>query len=49
MTLLIGTDSGLYRTDDVPFERDELDPVLDCGVVTAVKSWDHTEGVFVAS
>ncbi|ELZ44960.1 BNR repeat-containing glycosyl hydrolase [Halorubrum distributum JCM 9100] len=49
MTLLIGTDSGLYRADDVPFERDELDHVLDCGVVTAVKSWDHTEGVFVAS
>ena len=49
MTLLIGTDSGLYRAGDVPFERDDLDPVLDCGVVTAVKSWDHTEGVFVAS
>ncbi|UIO99944.1 sialidase [Halobaculum sp. CBA1158] len=49
MTLLIGTDDGLYRVADVPFDRDELEPVLECGVVTAVKSWDHTEGVFVAS
>lgn len=49
MTLLIGTDDGLYRTDAVPFEQAGLEQVLDCEVVTAVKSWDHTEGVFVAS
>lgn len=49
MTLLIGTDEGLYRVEDVPFDRDELGKVLDCGMVTAVKTWEHTEGVFVAS
>ena len=49
MTLLIGTDDGLYRVDEVPFERGEAEAVLDCGVVTAVKSWEHTEGVFVAA
>ncbi len=49
MALLIGTDEGLYRAEDVPFDRDELETVLDCGMVTAVKTWKHTEGVFVAS
>jgi len=49
MALLIGTDAGLYRVDDVPFERDEVEKVLDCEVVTAVKTFDHAEGVFVAS
>ncbi len=49
MTLLIGTDEGLYRADTVPFDRDELELVLECGMVTAVSSWEHTEGVFVAS
>ncbi|MEF8853147.1 MAG: sialidase [Haloarculaceae archaeon] len=49
MTLLIGTDDGLYRVAEVPFERGDAEEVLDCGVVTAVKTWDHAEGVFVAS
>lgn len=49
MTLLIGTDDGLYRVDSVPFEKDELERVLDCGVVTAVKTFEPAEGVFVAS
>jgi len=49
MTLLIGTDDGLYRVAELPFERGDAEEVLDCGVVTAVKTWDHTEGVFVAS
>lgn len=49
MPLLIGTDDGLYRVGDVPFDRDEAAEVLDCGVVTAVRSWEHTEGTFVAS
>lgn len=49
MPLLIGTDEGLYRVPDVPFERADADRVLDCGMVTAVKTFDHAEGVFVAS
>jgi photosystem II stability/assembly factor-like uncharacterized protein len=49
MSLLIGTDGGLFRVEEVPFERGEAEKVLDCGVVTAVRSWAHTEGVFVAS
>ncbi|MFC6826945.1 WD40/YVTN/BNR-like repeat-containing protein [Halopelagius fulvigenes] len=49
MTLLIGTDEGLYRVDRIPFERGDAERILDCGVVTAVRTFDHVEGVFVAS
>ncbi|MGM0604622.1 MAG: WD40/YVTN/BNR-like repeat-containing protein [Halobacteriota archaeon] len=49
MSLLIGTDDGLFRVDSVPFERGEPKRVLDCGVVTAVKTFDSVRGVFVAS
>jgi hypothetical protein len=49
MALLIGTDAGLYRVEDVPFERDDVEKVLDCETVTAVETFDHAEGVFVAS
>jgi len=49
MPLLIGTDAGLYRVEDVPFDRGDAEQVLDCGVVTAVKTFDHAAGVFVAS
>jgi len=49
MTLLLGTDDGLYRVEDVPFERDDLELVLDCGVVTGVETSDHADGVYVAS
>ncbi|MCH8808057.1 MAG: hypothetical protein IH986_18475 [Planctomycetes bacterium] len=49
MSLLIGTDDGLYRVDELPFERGDPEQVLECDVVTAVKSWDHADGIFVAS
>jgi photosystem II stability/assembly factor-like uncharacterized protein len=49
MTLLIGTDTGLYRVDGLPFEKGEAEQVLDCGVVTAVRTFDHANGVYVAS
>lgn len=49
MTLLIGTDAGLYRVEDVPFSREDSELVLDCGMVTAVETFDHADGVFVAS
>ena len=49
MTLLIGTDDGLYRVGAVPFDRDEPERVLDCGVVTAVETYQHTDDVYVAS
>jgi photosystem II stability/assembly factor-like uncharacterized protein len=49
MTLLIGTDTGLYRVDGLPFEKGDAEQVLDCGVVTAVRTFDHAEGVYVAS
>jgi len=49
MALLIGTDEGLYRTDSVPFDRDDVDQVLDCGMVTAVRTFPHADGVFLAS
>jgi photosystem II stability/assembly factor-like uncharacterized protein len=49
MTLLIGTDTGLYRVDGLPFGTGEAEQVLDCGVVTAVRTFDHADGVYVAS
>ena len=49
MTLLIGTDTGLYRVDELPFEKRDVEQVLDCGMVTAVKTFDGHEDVFVAS
>ena len=49
MPILIGTDTGLYRVEDLPFEKGEANQVLDCGMVTAVKTFDGHEGVFVAS
>ena len=49
MSLLIGTDDGLYRVADVPFEREEPEQVLDCGMVTAVKDFEDYDGVLVAS
>jgi len=49
MVLLIGTDAGLYRANEIPFDRDDAERVLDCEVVTAVQTFDHTEGVFVTS
>jgi len=49
MTLLIGTDEGLYRVAGLPFEQGDAEQVLDCGVVTAVRTFEHTPGVFVAA
>ena len=49
MTLLIGTDDGLYRVDELPFEKGDAARVLDCGVVTAVRTFDGWDGAFVAS
>lgn len=49
MALLIGTDDGLYRVPDVPFDRDEAQEVLDCGMVTSMKTFEHTDGVFLSS
>ncbi|MFA1609758.1 WD40/YVTN/BNR-like repeat-containing protein [Halobellus rubicundus] len=49
MALLLGTDAGLYRVGDVPFDRDEAEQVVDCGMVTAVETFDSHDGVFVAS
>jgi photosystem II stability/assembly factor-like uncharacterized protein len=49
MTLLIGTDTGLYRVHDLPFSKGDAEQVLDCGVVTAVRTFDHAAGVFVAA
>ncbi|MCD2201722.1 sialidase [Halobacterium sp. KA-4] len=49
MPLLIGTDDGLYRADEIPFEKGDADRVLDCGRVTQVDDLDHADGVFVCS
>ena len=49
MGLLIGTDDGLFRVDAVPFEKDDAEKVLDCGMVTAVDRFPGFDGIYVAS
>lgn len=49
MTLLIGTDQGVYRVEDIPFGLGEEEAVLDCGRVTSIRRFDHASGVFVTS
>jgi len=49
MALLIGTDEGLYRSEDVPFDPEEIELVLDCGMVTGIEAPDHTDSVFVSA
>ena len=49
MSLLIGTDDGVYRVDDVPFEVDDAERTLDCGMVTELRTPDHADAVYVGS
>jgi photosystem II stability/assembly factor-like uncharacterized protein len=49
MALLMGTDHGLYRADELPFEAGAAERVLDCGRVSLVREFEHAEGVFVAA
>lgn len=49
MGLLIGTDEGLYRVADIPFDREDTERVLDCGMVTGIHHFDGHEGVFVSA
>jgi photosystem II stability/assembly factor-like uncharacterized protein len=49
MVLLVGTDSGVYRAEGRPFDRDDVERVLDCGWATSMRQFDHTDGVFVTS
>lgn len=47
MTILIGTNDGLYRATELPF--DEAEQVLDCGFVPRVKTFGGVEGVFATT
>ena len=49
MTLLMGTDDGLWRAEDYPFERDGAEQVLDCGRTTQVKDLAHADGIVICS
>lgn len=51
MTLLIGTDAGVYRIDGLPFDAGEPEHVLECGRVRHVQWSEHAraQGVFVAA
>lgn len=49
MTLLMGTDAGVYRADELPFNSHDLEQVLECGRVRGIRWFDHTEGIFVAA
>ena len=49
MSLLIGTDEGLYLVRALPFEREDAELVLDCGMVTGIETYEHTDDVFLSS
>lgn len=49
MSLLVGTDQGLYRVEEIPFDREDAERVLDCEWVTGIETYDHTDDAFVAS
>jgi len=49
MTVLIGTDSGLFRAEELPFGDGGAERVLDCGRVTGVRAFACTRGVYAAS
>jgi hypothetical protein len=47
--LLIGTDQGLFLVDELPFEQNDAEKVLDCGKIMSVRGFDHTDDILVAS
>jgi photosystem II stability/assembly factor-like uncharacterized protein len=49
MALLMGTDHGLYRAEEIPFEQDDAEQLLDCGRVTQVEDLEYADGVYIAS
>lgn len=49
MTLLIGTDAGVYRAAEVPFDSDDLTHVLGCNHVRSIRSFEYEQGVYVAA
>lgn len=49
MPLLIGTDDGVFRAEDVPFDSDGVERVLDCGTAQTVRQSDELASTLVAS
>lgn len=49
MSILIGTDVGLYKVDEVPFAADDAEQVLDCGMVTSLRRYEYTENLYASS
>lgn len=49
MALLIGTDAGVYRVTELPFDTDSLERVLDCGQVRDIHWSDRRDAAFVAA
>lgn len=47
MTVLIGTNNGLYRVSELPF--DDAERVLDCGFVARIRKFDAMPGIFAAT
>lgn len=47
MSLLIGTNDGVFRVGGIPF--DDAERVLDCGRVLRVRRFDGVDGAFVTS
>lgn len=49
MPLLIGTDEGVFRAAEVPFDRGDVQRVLECGTVNGMRQFGHADDVFVAA
>lgn len=49
MTLVIGTDAGVFRVGALPFAPGDAERVLDCGRVTDVRTFAHGPDAFAAS
>lgn len=49
MTILIGTESGVFRVEELPFDQGDEEYVLESGHVTGVRAFDCTDGVFATS
>lgn len=49
MTLLMGTDDGLFSAERIPFEAGEAEHVLNCGRVQVLTEFDFMDGVFVGT
>lgn len=49
MSILLGTDLGLFKVNEVPFEAEDAEQIIDCGMVTSLRSYEYTDNIYVTS